>query len=67
MKKPMPPCKECTTDRHPGCHDKCEKFQEYRKALDERNQTISAQKNEHAELWAFKVASIARQNKKHKK
>lgn len=28
------PCKDCK-DRNPGCHDKCDKYLEYKKSRDE--------------------------------
>ena len=30
------PCKDCT-DRHIGCHSKCEKYQAFRKQRDKEN------------------------------
>ena len=39
MSKPKPPCLDCP-DRVPACHDKCEKYQTFRKALDELNRKI---------------------------
>lgn len=32
----MAPCKDCQ-DREPGCHGKCEKYKEFREALDKEN------------------------------
>ena len=37
MAKPYAPCKDCP-DRHEACHGHCEKFINYRKAVDEWNQ-----------------------------
>lgn len=38
MGKPQPPCKGCEPPtRFPGCHDKCEIYQEYKKAKLEFN------------------------------
>ena len=31
------PCYKCT-DRHPNCHDKCERYQKVRKELDRINE-----------------------------
>ena len=31
-----PPCKDCK-DRYPVCHDKCEKYKEWKSRLDEVN------------------------------
>lgn len=57
------PCRGCT-DRQPGtgCHDRCERFQAWRKKLDERNKkerqfhqsndTMSEDKKKH--LWRSK-------------
>lgn len=40
------PCKDCQ-DRQPGtgCHDRCEKFQAWRKKLDERNEEERRERN----------------------
>ena len=32
----IPPCKGCA-DRTPGCHDKCEKYKEWKKILESAN------------------------------
>ena len=53
MKKPIPPCLKCE-DRvvedpdHGGrnCHDYCEKYIEFRKAMDEYNKEIARLKGE---------------------
>ena len=31
-----PPCKGCI-ERNPGCHDKCDKYKEWKKILDSAN------------------------------
>ena len=44
------PCKKDCPDRTPGCHDGCEKYQEWRKKLDEIREIEgekSKTKNEH--------------------
>lgn len=30
------PCKDCT-ERHTACHDKCEKYKEWKKLVDDAN------------------------------
>lgn len=40
-------CKGCT-DRYPGCHDHCEHYKEYRKALDEYAEKQLKAKKENA-------------------
>lgn len=37
------PCKDCT-DRCPGCHSKCGKYNAYRSRLTARNEYINQQK-----------------------
>lgn len=37
------PCYECGTDRHPGCHARCEKYREFRAKLD----GINAERNKY--------------------
>ena len=32
------PCRNCP-DRNPGCHDQCERYQEYRAWAQEKNRT----------------------------
>ena len=32
-----PPCKDCT-DRHPGCHDKCPRYSEWKANLEKVNE-----------------------------
>lgn len=31
-----PPCRRDCEGRHPGCHDSCEKYQEWKRAREER-------------------------------
>ena len=31
-----PPCKDCS-ERYPGCHNKCDKYKEWKKILDSAN------------------------------
>lgn len=33
----IPPCKDCT-DRHAACHDRCEKFKEYKAIREKENE-----------------------------
>lgn len=33
----MPPCKGCP-ERHPGCHDHCERFKEYKLIREKENE-----------------------------
>ena len=40
MKKPIPPCKECTK-RHFKCWGECLDYQEYRKELDEYKKIVN--------------------------
>jgi hypothetical protein len=37
--QPVAPCKDCQ-EREPGCHDRCEKYQEFRKTRREFNQKM---------------------------
>lgn len=37
--KPESPCKDCA-DRHPGCHDRCVGYQQYKKDQLEYNTTL---------------------------
>lgn len=34
------PCKKDCPSRCPGCHDKCERYQKFRKALDEEKEWL---------------------------
>ena len=43
----VPPCKDCP-DRHLGCHDRCEKYQAYKKAKLSYKEELSKSKSEYA-------------------
>lgn len=62
--KPQSPCKDCS-ERHPGCHDRCEGYQEYKKEQFDYNTQIvkMKQSNSYFNDRMFKCAS----RYKHKK
>ena len=39
MKSTIKACKDCT-DRHPGCHDKCPKYQEEKQEFENRKSEV---------------------------
>ena len=45
----LSPCKHCP-DRVVGCHASCEKYINFRKALDERNEEIRRRNNSYVPL-----------------
>ena len=50
----MNPCSECD-DREVLCHSKCEKYKEFRKALDDRNISIrKARKEANLKIFYYK-------------
>ena len=51
------PCKGCA-DRVVGCHDKCKRYKEWRKALDKRLEIINKNKKAEADLNSERIAGI---------
>ena len=44
------PCKNCTT-RYAGCHSKCEKYAEYRREIDKRNEFLKSSEDPRKMVW----------------
>ena len=63
------PCKDCT-ERYPACHDKCEKFMEWRKKVDTQRENErqfhirmdTMSENKKRELWRQKRYQRHRKN-----
>ena len=53
------PCKDCQ-DRNPGCHDRCEKFREWRAKIDSRNEAERAFKQKNDTLSTRKKRALWR-------
>lgn len=59
------PCKDCP-DRHPACHDKCEKYLEVKRARDEKKEADRT-KNEATYYTALSVWHKKERNAKRRK
>ena len=46
-------CKDCT-DRHKGCHSKCEKYLEYKKIIDAQNK----ERKQHISVICYQVEQM---------
>ena len=56
------PCLNCK-DRHPGCHDRCETYQKYRKQKDEANE----RKRMEGAIDGYQIAQMRKSVKKRRK
>lgn len=50
-------CRDCT-ERHPGCHGKCEKYINERKVYEEKQSKIRAKKESEAMVIQFKRKQV---------
>lgn len=62
MTQKVPPCLNCPL-RQPGCHDKCEKYQEYRAYKDALNKKMQLEKLE-KDAKAVSNSAIAKKHRK---
>lgn len=53
------PCRGCA-DRRVGCHDKCKRYKEWRKALDERNDVIHKNIKEEADFNTAHINAVSK-------
>lgn len=52
---PQSPCKDCP-DRYLGCHDRCEKYQQFKVDLVNAKNEL----NNHSEIDAYRLKSVRR-------
>ena len=53
-------CKDCVPpERHPCCHDVCERYLKEKEEWEERKASIRKQKQEHARLSSFDFDKIS--------
>lgn len=52
-------CRDCP-DRHPACHDHCEKYQEALAEWKEKKQSIKHTKKMHREFDKFRIYAMSR-------
>lgn len=57
MSKPQSPCLNCES-RHSGCHSQCEKYLDFRDALDEYNEVVYNNKQKQRELDEFNFRKL---------
>lgn len=62
--KPKAPCKGCT-ERHRKCHSSCEKYIEYRKAVDEQSAALAREKKLDNDWWQTTVIRSQKWEKNH--
>ena len=60
------PCKDCT-DRHPACHDECEKYKTFKQIHDSKREAIYKYKNRHSEFYGYRQDSYFKTMKTIKK
>lgn len=61
--KPQSPCKDCP-DRELGCHSKCQKYIDFRKAVDADNLIKDQKRREDLEIYSYMIQSMRRHNKR---
>lgn len=57
-------CKDCQ-DRHPACHDHCERYKEAKKQWDERKEVIKAARDKAREIDLYQKSAVQRMRKSH--
>lgn len=63
--KIVPPCKDCP-DRHLGCHDKCEKYQAFKKESLDYKTEVNKAKSQLAYFGKKAKENAERKRRKHK-
>lgn len=61
------PCKNECEDRHPGCHDKCERYISWKERMNEKRLAIIKGRKQHSEANAFFKSMSGLDRKRRKK
>ncbi len=57
------PCYKCE-DRRPACHDRCEKYKEWKSVEDKKKEYVESRYNESDE---FLISNVMRQQRRNRK